>query len=371
MAKFRIYRRPSQSAFTFALLIFASLAASRNAAGGEPAEQFVKQLRGAGYFDTAITFLDRATKIPGVDQQFVDAIPLEKAQTYIELALVSRKSEDRDSAFANAESELKQFLTKTNHPRRSEANLQLGKLQMIRAGQLLVGEPTAEKRKRGRDSYLEATKTFDGIVADLKSKLEAMRGQKIDAEQNPELATRRDQYRFEYLQSQLNAADALLLAAKTYEEPAKGGKSQLEDAAKRLASLNEKYASYVPGAMALAHLGEINELLGKTNEALDHYIRMFEQPDVDPLRESKFKAATGFIRLKIADDPPKYKEALDRTEAMGKQIRPNESQLPTVQDFRVMLAKAYLAKSNDDSLKKGEVGRAKSAARELLVEAKT
>ncbi|MEM6474255.1 MAG: hypothetical protein AAF802_32255, partial [Planctomycetota bacterium] len=98
---------------------------------------------------------------------------------------------------------------------------------------------------------------------------------------------------------------------------------------------------------------------------------MFEQPDVDPLRESKFKAATGFIRLKIANDPPKYKEALDRTEAMGKQIRPNESQLPTVQDFRVMLAKAYLAKSNDDSLKKGEVGRAKSAARELLVEAKT
>ncbi|MEO1614931.1 MAG: hypothetical protein AAFV88_03720, partial [Planctomycetota bacterium] len=364
------WTRRVSTACTCLAIVFAAALPTSHSEAGEPAGAFVKQLRGAGYFDTAIAYLDRVDKIKGIDPEFVKAIPLEKAQTFIEQALVTRKSDDRDKAFVSAEAELKSFLKNKNHPRRSEANLQLGKLQMIRAGQLIAGEPTADKRVRGRSSYLEATKTFDGIVATLKTKLEGMRGQKIDPEADPEAAALRDQYRFEYLQSQLNAADAMLQAAKTFDDPAKGGKKQLEDAATRLAELNKKYASYVPGAMALASLGEIKELLGKKNEALDHYIRMFEQPDVDPLREPKYKSASGFIRIKLAEDPPKYKEALDRTENYGKQVRPNEATLPSVQDFRIQLAKAYLAKAADSSLKKGEISRAKSSARELLADAK-
>ncbi|MCC9600004.1 hypothetical protein LOC67_05475 [Stieleria sp. JC731] len=338
---------------------------------GEPAELFVKQLRNVGYFDTAITYLDRATSIAGIDDSFVKAIPLEKAQTYIEQALNTRNSESRDEAFADAEKTLNDFISsQSTHPRVSEARLQLGKLQMIRAAQLLAGNPTTEKTNQARASYHAAAKTFDAIVADLRSKLAEMKGQNIDAATDPDAAARRDQYRFEFLQSQLNAADAIKLAAKTFESPAEDDKAGLEDARKRLAELNKIYFKYPPGAIALVHLGEVNELLGDNGAALDNYLKMIEEPEVDVLRDAKFLAAAGIVRMKLKESPPKYQEAIDRTEGFLKQVRPDEEKTASVQEFRVSLAKAYLEKAADTSLKKGEIGRAKSSGRELLQAAK-
>ena len=335
-------------------------------AQGEPAEAFIKQLRNVGYFDTAISYLDRVEKMPGIDGAFKSAIPLERAQTHIELALVSRNAEKRDEAFAAAESALQEFLKNDSHPRTAEARLQLGKLQMIRAAQLLVGEPLQTEKRTARESYVAAAKTFDSIVEDLKVKIEEMRGQKIDPQADPEAAQRRDQYKFQYMQSKLNAADAIKLAAKTFDDPAKEGKAQLDDAAKRFEELIEKYASYVPGAIALSHLGDLNEILGDSGKSLDFYLRMLEEPEVDQLREPKFQSAAGVIRLKLAEDPPKYQDAIDRTGNWVREIRPNEESLPVVQEFRMQLAKAYLAKAADESLKKGEIGRAKSEGRDLL-----
>lgn len=348
------------------LLLLPIVIAERVSAAGEPAEAFVKQLRNAGYFDTAITYLDRAESIAGIDPSFVAAIPLEKAQTHIESALHSRSADTRDQAFSDAESALKEFLERGSHPRFSEARLQLGKLQMIRAAQLLAGEPVETEKRQARESYLAAKTTFDGIVEDLRGKLEEMKGQKIDPKADPEAAALRDQYRFEYLQSQLNAADAIKLAAKTFADPATEGKDLIEDAIKRFEDLNKKYSGYIPGAVALSHLGDLNEMLGKQDVALDHYLRMLEEPDHDQLREAKYSSAAGLIRINLAASPPKYKESLERTEGWVRTIRPDEEMLPVVQDFRIELAKAFLAKAADDSLKKGEIGRAKSDARDLL-----
>lgn len=338
---------------------------------GEPAEAFVKQLRNAGYFDMAVAYLDRVDKMAAVDPSFVQAIPLEKAQTYIESALVTRNSENRDQAFADAEAALDQFVgANSSHPRASEAQLQLGKLQMIRAAQLLSGDPDDSQRKTARESYRAAAKTFDAIVADLRKRLEAMRGQKIDPKENPEAVAQRDEYRFQFLQSQLNAADSMKLAAKTFDNPAEEDKANLQDAAKRFTELKKKYASYIPGAIALMHLGDVNEMLGQDDQALDNYLAMLEQPEVDPLRDAKYRAAAGLVRLKLKAKPPKVQEAIDRVKDFPKQIRPDEKNLQSVQEFRLELARAYLAKAADDSLKKGEIGRAKSEARELLAEAK-
>jgi tetratricopeptide (TPR) repeat protein len=341
----------------------------RSGQAGEPAEAFVKQLRNAGYFDTAITYLDRVDTFAGVDPSFVSAIDLEKAQTYIDVALNARNPDDRDEALAKAESSLDTFLKQGSHPRMAEARLQLGKLQMNRAAQLLLGEPDDEKIKQARQSYLAAAKTFDGIVEDLRGKLKEMRGQKIDPQADPEAAARRDQYRSQFLQSQVNAAEAIKLAAKTFDDPGKDAKAQLEDAAARFTDLNKKYNEYIPGAIALMHLGQVNELLGKDAAAADNYLQMLEQPEADPLRDAKFQAATGLIRIRMKSDPPKYQQAIDRTAGWVNDVRPNEKNSPSVQEFRLELAKAYLAKSNDEERKKGERGRAKSEGRQLLLAA--
>ncbi|MEL6108592.1 MAG: hypothetical protein AAFU85_21515 [Planctomycetota bacterium] len=336
---------------------------------GEPAEAFVKQLRNAGYFDTAIGYLDRVSKLPGVDPGFVAAVELEKAQTHIEAALRSRNGSERDQSFANAEAALQSFLTDGDHPRAPEAKLQLGKLQLFRASQFLEGDVDSAARTSARDSYLAAAKTFDGIVADLKGKLEQLKGQSIDPKKDPEAAKRRDQYRFQYLQSQLNAADALKLAGKSTENPKQDGKANLQEASKRFAELNEKYHKYAEGAMSLMHLGQISEWLEQKEKAVENYLLMLEQPEADGLRDAKFLAAAGYARLRTKESPPKYKEVIDRISPWVREIRPNEKNLPSVQEFRLELAKAYLANAADESVKRGESGRAKSEGRQLLQDA--
>ena len=120
--------------------------------GGEPANNFVKQLRAAGYFDTALTYLDRIGDYPGVPDDFLKAIPLEKAQTHIDLASSSRNSDRRSENFRLAEAEITEFLKQKEHPRLSEARLKLGKLQLVRATQLMGSEPDEKTRSEAAKS---------------------------------------------------------------------------------------------------------------------------------------------------------------------------------------------------------------------------
>lgn len=340
-------------------------------AQGEPAEEFLKRLRAAGYFDMAITYLDRLDEFPGVDPKLAGAIELEKAQTYIDAAVASRNTNTRDENFQNAEKELAEFLKKESHPRESEARLQLGKLQMVRAAQLMTGEPDQTKRDAARASYLAAAKTFDQITEKLKAQLVEMQGAKIDRNKDPEAAALRDQYRGEYLQALSSAGQSRHLAARTYRSPAEEGKELLESALAAFTDLSEKYSSYVQGAVAMLYRGQVQEDLGMTEQATDSYIRMLEQPDADPLREAKFQATSGLIRLSMAETPPKFQPSINRGQPMIDDVRPNERALPATQELRLELAKAYLAKANsdDDTIKPAEKKRAASSGRQLLIQA--
>jgi hypothetical protein len=86
-------------------------------AAGEPAKEFINQLRAAKYFDTALAYLDRLDKYPGVLPEFKSAIALEKAQTYIEQAVSSRNGNKRDEYFRLAEEQIASFLKQVGHPR--------------------------------------------------------------------------------------------------------------------------------------------------------------------------------------------------------------------------------------------------------------
>ena len=148
------------------------------------------------YFDTALAYLDRISEYPGVSEDFLDAIPLERAQTYIELAISSRNGEKRNESFRLAEAEITSFLKQEGHPRLSEARLKLGKLQLVRATQLMAVEPDEATRSEAAQSYLAASKTFDAIVEDLREKLKQMAGAKAPG---PDAKALRDRYRGEFL----------------------------------------------------------------------------------------------------------------------------------------------------------------------------
>jgi hypothetical protein len=333
--------------------------------GGEPANNFVKQLRAAGYFDTALTYLDRIGDYPGVPDDFLKAIPLEKAQTHIDLAISSRNSDRRSENFRLAEAEITEFLKQKEHPRLSEARLKLGKLQLVRATQLMGSEPDEKTRSEAAKSYLGASKTFDAIVEDLRGKLKEMATAKAP---DPALKSLRDRYRGEFLQAMNSAAESRRLAAGTYPDPVKDGKELLEQALKSFTELSESYGRYAQGAIATLQRGQVEEQLGSKGKALDSYLRMLEQPDADALRDAKYQAVSGIIRLGLEKSPPNYQMGIDRGAPLIQDIRPNERTATNVQNLRIALAKAYLVRSKDtDKVKKPvERKRAEGSARDLL-----
>ncbi|MCG8651048.1 MAG: hypothetical protein MI861_14520 [Pirellulales bacterium] len=369
MFQIRHRSRPA-TAFWLPLAIASCLGPALACEAGEPAADFLKRLRAAQYYDTAITYLDRIDQYPGVDPAFVDSVLLEKAQTYIDAGVASRNASKRDEFFVNAEKSLQAFLKKSGHPRQSEARLQLGKLQMVRAAQLLDGQPNRTQRSSARQSYLAVAETFDAIVADLREKLKQMRGAKIDPNTEPEKAALRDQYRFEFLQGKINAAETRKLAAQTFSNPGEEGKELLQKALEDFTDLSENYDSYVQGALALLYRGQVQVELGQKEAALDSFIRMLEQPEADPLRDGKYQATSGMIRLWMAQSPPNIKTAIERGQGMIDGVRLNEKRTASVQELRIELAKAYLEKSKDtENQKPTDRKRAESSGRQLLIAA--
>ena len=293
-------------------------------ADGEPAEAFLKRLRAAKYFEMADRYLDRLDQYPGVPPELINAVELERAQTFIDAASSTRNSKMQDEYFQKAEVTLEKFLKTDSSPRQSEARLRLGKIQMIRAAQLMSGEPTKSKRESARESYERASTTFELIVENLREKLKEMQGAKIDASSNPAKAAMRDQFKAEFLESMMRSGEASRYAALTYETPAKQAKPLLEKSLTRFTDLSEKYDGYMQGAMALLSKGLVEEELGKKDEAIDSFTRMMETVDAPGLRDSKAQATSGLIRLAMAEKPPKYQESIDRGASMLKSMRPDE-----------------------------------------------
>ena len=337
----------------------------------EPAQEFLSRLRDVGYYDTALAYLDRVDMVPSIPGAFKDAIPLEKAQTYIDSAVASRSAKERDELFVSAQNQLKEFLKQSAHPRLSEARLLLGKLQMVRAAQLIAGpKPTDETRTAARASYMEAAGTFDSIVGDLRTTLEGLKGQRVDADKDPEKAAQRDQYRFEFLQAQLRGAEVRQLAANTFAKPAEEGKTLLEESLKSFTDLSEKYDSYVQGAQAMTNRGQVQVQLGKTNEAIDSFQRVLEQADVDPLRGSRMQAITGLIELYTTAKPARLADAIQIGQPFVDSARPNEKRLQELQDLQLALANVYLAQAQElkaAGKKPADEKRATTNARQLLV----
>lgn len=342
-------------------------------AQGEPVEKFLEQLRAVGYYDLAIEYLERLDRIPGVDQETLVAVPLEKAQTYIDQAIASRTVKARDKAFAQAIELLEKFVSShSSHRRAAEANTQLGKLQMVRAAQAMSGDVDTSARDKARELYTAAAKTFDSSIQDLRQKLEQMQGARIDPARDPEKAQLRDQYRFQYLMAQLNAGEARLSGAETYSDPAAQGKELLQSALEQFTELSEKYGSRYPqGAMAYYSRGKIEQLLGKKDEAINSYLQMLDQPDADNLRQAKMGAAAGLVQIELNESPPDYQQALTYGEELVSSLRPNEKTAEEAQKLRLAVAKALVAKSQDEQkVKAAQRQRATNDARKLLLEAR-
>lgn len=364
-------QRGFNTAAVFAATFLMGFAGPANVQADEPAELFLQQLRAAEYFDVALDYLAHLEDYPGVPAELKTSVDLEKAQVYLEAAGAARVADERDGYFAEGEAALQNFIANSpSHPRLSEARMMLGTRQLIRA-MVLMQNPRMndEIRAKAREEYLKAAKTFDTSIESLREALKAMPTGVIDPEKNPGLQARREQYRGEYMQAQLQAGQSRRLAAGTYKDPAKEGKPLLEEALKRLVAFSEKYSSFPPGAKATLYRGQVQQVLGQNKEALESYQRVQELIEDDRLRIPKIEAARGTIQLYLAEKPPKVKPAIERGQPWIDALRPNEKRAPEVQELRLALAKAYQMQAKA-SEKPAERKAAATSARQLLTAAK-
>ncbi len=372
------YRLPTRPALIFALIATCLLSAgvpglppASNCYGDEPAELFLQRLKAEQYYDVALGYLDNLDSYPGISSELRDAVDLERAQIHLEAAGAARIAAEREEAFEAGERALQDFIkTKPDHPRVSEARMMLGTRQLIHA-MVLSRSPKLDDavRERARTEYLEAAKTFDKIIETLKVALQEMPTGQIDETENPGLTERREQYRSEYMQAQLQAGQTRRLAAETFANPARDGKDLLEASLQRLQEFSEKYSGFPPGARAMLYRGQVQQMLGQSKAALESYQRVQEQVEDDRLRSIKIEAATGTVQLRLAESPPQFKAAIERGQPWIDEARPNERRTNEIQQLRLALAKAYLVRA-ENSEKAKDRKDATSSARQLLNDAK-
>lgn len=337
----------------------------------EPAESFLERLRSEGYYELAVRYLERLDEYPGVPAEFTETVDLERAHVLTAAAQASRVTAQRDAHFAAASESLRKFVKDhPDHPRQPEAQLQLGNLLIVRGVELmqLGGPPDAARRSQARDAFNAAADTFNAIVADLREKLFAMQGQKIDAQEEPEKIAIRDKYRADYLQALLLGGDAMKRAAETIEGKSEERNALFGKALERFNELSDKYSDELAGILAILYAGESYQALGQWEKALDRYLAVLDQDDHPLLRSPKVKATTGLIRVYMSKSPPEPKAAIDRGQPLADSIRPDERRLPEWQELRIELADAYLALAEGTEAA-AEKRRITGSARDLLLAA--
>lgn len=365
-----LWRRHVMRIIALAVLLVAWAIPSSSGYAEAPAEQFLQKLREAGLYDMALLYLDRTQQDKDGSDALREVVELERGQTLLDQAGATRVADELNELLASAEEALRRFLeAHPDHDRAAEARLQLATLQLVRGQQLVAGdEPTAEDRAAARTAFQGAVATFDTITENLREKLKSMQGEKIDAEENPELIRLRDRLRVQFLRALLEGGRALQRVAETYPEGDSGRKQPLSKAVERFTELTEKYSRYVIANKAMLYRGQAQEELGDNAAALDSYQRMLEQPEIDSLREAKTEAMTGAIRTWLAQDPPQHKTAIQQGRAWLDTMRPTERSEAVWQDLRIELARAYLRSANAEGAT-AQDRKGKDDARKLLTAA--
>ncbi len=312
--------------------------------GEEPAREFLDQLREAGYYDTALEYLNSIEGSPLVPVSFREVAAYERGVTNVLQASVERNLQSRENLLNEAQSQLQSFVNSNpDHYLVPAAKRQFGNLLVQRA-RIKVEEgkktPLKSEMKAAQGFYDEARKLFVESRDELKVKLEGMRG---IPETERELIKRRDLLRTEYLEAQLLSAAVLEEKADTTKEGTKERDQLLTDAADAYGELYEKYRRRIAGMYARMYQGRCKQKMGKLDDALGYYVSdLLSQPDAEEaFRVMKTRAMLLAVECWTDDSQKKYSEAISRMSEWLGAARPQEVQHPDWLKLRYQLAATY------------------------------
>jgi tetratricopeptide (TPR) repeat protein len=330
----------------------------------EPAREFLEKLRERGYFDTALEYLDVIAKSPNVPAAMKETLDYEKGTTLVDASRATRDAAIRAKQLDEAQTLLTRFMTeRAKHALAPNAQRQIGNLMVERAR--IIRDAAKKKNndpaemKKALALYQEAHKNFDATQNAIGEELKKIPPKLPDNEEK--LKEKQEQLRIDYLQTQLLSAAIREEMADAMDPKSKEFKETLLAAAKEYGEIYDKYRTRLAGLYARLYQGRCHHKLGDDKEALSFYTELLEEQDnSDEVRTLKTKTLTLAIESWSSASQKKHADAIAKGTAWLQTVRPVESKSDDWLEFRMALAKAMKAYS--DNLKASD---AKQSAGQL------
>lgn len=346
----------------------------------EPANRFLDKMKSEGMYDLAARYID----IYGQNGWLPDSIkkdaPLEKLMILQDSLTAVKTIAKRDEKITEIENGLKAFLDAAkDHPRRSEARLRLGNVQLGKAQiELKKLDDPKEKangdaiRKVARDLLVAGEAMFKSNLDELAPLLQQMEGANVAAD-DKEKTNLRNKYRNEYRQAQVAQGYAMKLIATTYPDGSNEYKDWLKKAEERLSDVISKAtSSKETGVKMLSRLyrGDVQALQGQADKAVESYTAVADFDEDGIFRIWRVQAATSIIKLLAsAKGGNKFEAAINRGEDLVKSMQREEAGKAEWLDLQLAIVEArlaYLASFKDKKPEESILRTQKKEAREML-----
>lgn len=324
----------------------------------EEARRFLDALRERRYYEEAIEYLDSLKDNPLAPLSLRESLLYERGLTLVEGSKYKRDPLLREKDLNQAQESLKQFLA--GNP--DELLVMAAKNQMgnvtVERGRMLVERAKRQADKRdellaqARPQFEMAIKVFGELRDELKSKLAGLPviPESLNPnEKNPGLLRdyqKRDQWRSDYLQSQLLTAAASEELADAFKPGSKEHTDTLLAAAKEYGEIHDKYRRKGAGIYARQYQARsLLKLQGQKDkkhitDALTYLGEILKEGDDPTIR--RIKMSTFELATKAWLDAEMYAASVLEGGAWIDDARPNEERELELQQIRVNVAEAIL-----------------------------
>lgn len=250
--------------------------------------RFLEALRGRGYYDTAVEYLDLLASDPSCPAELKEIIDYEAGICLVAAAQTQRSPQKRDQSLRDAIERLRKFVQE--HPQHKlvdAARAQLGQAMVEQAKTLLQGietkSPEEAKRLRGEARKLieQAKQDFDAYEKNAYARAKEFQGKVIDP-RNEQLVKEREQAYADYLKARMFSMGAIYQLAQTYAKDEKQRAELLKQAASEYEKFYEKYRDLSAGFFARFYQGVCAQELGQDSTAIDIFKETLTVPGDSP-----------------------------------------------------------------------------------------
>lgn len=315
--------------------------------------EFVEALRGRGQHELVLEYLDLAPASPIVSPEFKQRIAYEKGITLLDLSRRLPTAERRTEALDNARRELEDF-AQANQGKSlaAEAQAQLAGVLIERAKQRVIqAESLPADSKQQRETLMleargfinEARSLYETVEKAYEALLKHQRN--LDPNTQQKEIGERLEMRVRLAQVRVLRARALYDLALTHPAQSPDSKQLLEQSAKDLGALYEKYSQWPIGFYAHLYEGQCYQALEDWKLAIGCFEDLIAQPEANPIIRKLITLAHAY-QAACYNAQQQYDTTLSKNRGWLEQSRSGEQSSPEWSVLKFQVAEAARLKAD-------------------------